>query len=230
MSRLLQYLGTISAFSAPKVVDYPWDEYTYTDYFYHETPEMLDEFGKLTGLGNRALCIAVAEWITFRLKAAQNVRLAQDYLDAAWITMIHRDSCEYAELSQGDWPGPLDGVLRAAMLIVNDSIFDAEQDLLFAERSCWIVNLARFICSDDDQDQFESWLEKSLARLADYHSGPTYSSGSIFDRNFSFGSPVGPGLFILSLTYEPDSATNEIREIVNSQIGQNRYLRIAKPL
>jgi hypothetical protein len=230
MSRLTQYFRTVPEFAVPKIPAYEWDPWIYTDYFYHETPEMLDRFGMLTGLGIRALCIAIGEWIAQRLSEASRIADARDYLDAAWVTMIRRDSCEYAELPHDEWTGPLDGVLRAAILVVNDAVFDAEQDLYFAERACWSVNLARHIVDQRDSDAFEDWLETSVERLLQSHSGPTVTSDSIFDRNFSFGAPVGPSLFVLTEQYDPGRADAEIAGLANSQIGRNRYLRLKAPI
>ena len=230
MSRISAYLRTVPAFAAAKEIGYRWDDWAYTDYFYHDKPELLGVYSQLTGLGNRALCIALGEWIGQRLIAAPKYGVARDFFDAAWATMIRSDSCDYAELPQPDWAGILDGPLRAAMLIVNDAIFDAEEDFAFAERSCWSVNLARHILDESDRAPFEEWLASSTHRLLYAHSGPMFGYRSIFDRRFSFGDPVGPGVFILAETYDPAGAIEDISKLVNQQIGRNQYLRLASPL
>jgi hypothetical protein len=92
MSRLTAYFQGIEAFSTPQTPAYPWDEWAYTDYFYHETPEMLAIFKPLTGLACRATCIAIGEWIAARRDRAANIALARDYFDAAWVTVAgHTD-------------------------------------------------------------------------------------------------------------------------------------------
>lgn len=228
MSRLTDYFRSIPAFAAAKDPAYPWDQWAYTDYFYHETPEMLARYKPLTGLACRGACIAIGEWIAVRLDAASQVTTARAYFDAAWVTMIRHRSCVYAELAHADWAGPLDGVLRAAMLIVNDTVFEAEEDFDFAERLCWSVNLARHIADETDRDPFERWLSAVTDRLLATHSGPVVSAPSIFDRTFSFGPPVGPGIFILGEAYQPAQDLAEIARIANNGMGRNPYLRLTE--
>jgi hypothetical protein len=229
MSRLIRHFVETAAFSRPKVAAYPWDEWAYTDYFYFATPDALELPGRLTGLANRALCIAIAEWIALRLRTAPHAEDAQAYLDAAWVTMIRRDACEYVELDRQVWSGPLDGALRAAMLIVNDTLFEAETDFFFAGRSCWAMNLARHICDQTDGPPFEAWLDLCLQRLLAHHGGPVASARSIFDLHFNFGAPVGPALFILNLPYEPARDRVELESLLAEQAGRNPFLRISGP-
>lgn len=217
-------------FRRAKTITYAWDQWRYTDYFYFTAPEILGRAGKLTGTGCKALCIGLGEWISARLTVSPRIDDARQYFDAAWATMLVPDSCDYAELSHDDWAGPVDGVLRAAMLIVNDTIFEAEEDRQFADRVCWQIHLAQYIADDSDGSGLADWLAFAWTELERRHSGPVISYDSIFDPHFTFGLPVSPFELVPGAASLDRSAERDLVEHVNRQIGRNRYLRIRHPL
>jgi hypothetical protein len=208
-------------------IAYAWDDWLCTDYFYFSTIPEFESVMQVSGLGNRALCIAIGEWICAELRQTPRHRDSLGFFDAAWVTMIQRHTCEYVVLEQEDWMGPLLGPLRAAMLIVNDTVFDAEEDFRFPDRSCWAINLARHIAEPERRGIFESWLQDVLERLASHH-GPdrTMTAGSIFDRHFYFGAPVAPSLFVTDSPYDSSAAVAEITDHAEARRGTNPYLRL----
>ena len=198
MSVVFDFCEERLAPQAMREIAYAWDDWHYTDYFYFSTIPEFEVAFKISGLGNRALCIAIGEWICAELRQTPRHRDSLNLFDAAWATMIRRHSCEYVVLEQEEWMGPLLGPLRAAMLIVNDTIFDAEEDFRFPDRSCWAINLARHISEPERHDVFETWLKEVFDRLLRSHSSDrNLSANSIFDKQFNFGAPVAPSLFVI---------------------------------
>jgi hypothetical protein len=196
---------------ARRVVGYVWEQWAYTDYFYEQQPPELDALSGVSGLANRAVATALGEFIVEQLSQSARHSEAQDYFDAAWITQLRPGSCEYVVLEQSLWSGPWDGALRAAMLIVNDAVFDAEEDLLFAMRSAWALNLARHICPDQERGQLDAWIAAFIGRLQRHHKAVTPAASSIFDTHFSFGRPVDPDLFLIDRPYDEIQAVTRLR-------------------
>jgi len=230
MSALYTYFLSRPEFRAPKAIRYAWDQWAYTDYFYFTTPDIFDRASKLTGTGCRALCIGLGEWIAARLSTARRIDEAREYFDAAWATMLTQNAIEYAELAHDDWAGPDDGVLRAAILVVNDTAFEAEEDRKFADRVCWQMHLARHIADDGDLQDLAEWLDFAWASLERRHSGPVVTFRSVFDPHFIYGSPTSPTELIPGVVVSETSVERDLVDHVNRQIGRNRYLRIRSPL
>ncbi|MBL9051867.1 MAG: hypothetical protein JNK19_17265 [Tabrizicola sp.] len=230
MSALSAYFLSRQDFRQPKAIRYAWDQWAYTDYFYFTSPNLLARAGKLTGTGCRALCIGLGEWIATRLSSASRIDDARDYFDAAWTSMLTPNAVEYAELAHDEWAGPDNGVLRAAMLVVNDTVFEAEEDRRFADRVCWQVHLAQYIADSQDAPGLTEWLDFAWASLEEHHVGPVVSYRSVFDPHFSYGTPVGPTELVPSVSRLLPDALRDLIDHVNRQIGRNRYLRVRTPL
>lgn len=230
MSVLFEHFASQPGLREPRPVTYAWDQWAYTDYFYFTTPDLLARAGQLTGTACRALCIGLGEWMAARLRRAARINDARAYLDAAWATMLVHNACDYAELAHDDWAGPLDGALRAAMLVVNDTLFEAEEDRKFADRVCWQVHLAHYVADDEDRLSLDAWLDRAWSALELRHKGPVASYRSIFDPAFSYGQPVAPDELLPTAKLTDRDAETALVRHVNAQIGRNSYLRLARPL
>lgn len=230
MSVLFDFFASRPGLREPRPVRYAWDQWTYTDYFYFISPDLQTRASQLTGTACRALCIGLGEWIAARLRLAARIDDARSYLDAAWATMLVRNACDYVELAHDDWAGPLDGALRAAMLVVNDTLFEAEEDRKFADRVCWQVHLAQYVADATDRPLLDAWLHRAWAGLERRHKGPVASYRSIFDPAFSFGQPVAPDELLPDAELTERDAEHALVRHVNTQIGRNRYLRVSSPL
>ncbi len=179
----------------PQPLDFRWNDWRYTDYFFYETQESLAVFQPISDLGNRALCIATAEFIVARFAAYPDSREALQFFDCAWSTLLHEGSCDYAVLPRDEWSGPIRGPLRAAMLVVNETMFEANQDGDFPARCVWILQLARHLIPSVQLPLFEDWFGSCLSRLdAGWSNLP--HRGGLFSDHFDRGPMPGPDLFV----------------------------------
>jgi len=205
-------------------VQYDWDDWHYTDYFYFDTADLRLRFESLSDLANRGLVIACAEYIAARFWPYPDPPEAVAFFDAAWVSMIDPEACDYAILTQEDWAGPVRGVLRAAMLVVNDTLFDAREDLDYAARSCWIYNLARYVMPQDHLPRFTEWFDICVARLSPDWNTPL-QTGGMFNPEFDLGPPTAPGNFILeNAPFKPESARSDLSRHVSSLSPENPWL------
>ena len=165
---------------------FEWDDWAYTDYFYVEVTEVDDHFRKLEGLPARAYCLGSLEFVAARMSLLADVSEAISYADAAWTTMEGTDSCDYGVVERNEWSGPVLGAVRGAILIANDTLFEAMGDRQFAERCGWMLRFCRHVLEGDALDIYESWTKASIKRL----------SGLKGAEDAPFGPPVSPGFLL----------------------------------
>ncbi|MGP3698890.1 hypothetical protein [Rhodobacter sp. NSM] len=201
---------------------FPWDQWRYTDYFLFDDDSSVAPFEALSPLACRGLVIASAEAITARFWAHSGTDETEAYLDAAWATMEREGTCDYAMLHPEDWPGPVKGALRAAMLVVNDTLYEARDDGDFAARCVWILQLAHHVMPSALFPDFSTWFHRSVERLARRWPVPSHESG-LFAPAFDRGPLVGPCTFLPEDPGTPESAAACL-SLHLAALGDNSWL------
>jgi len=224
MNRLQQYLRQRHPEIADLEADYPWDDWARTDKFMFATEEIGTATQDLSINAVRGLCISIGHWLTYALSRGSRAAELEQYLDAAWGQMLSETYCEYLIAETPDWCGPYDGVLWAAGLIVNDTLFEMAQDRNCASRACWSVNLARFVFGVTAKAHFDPWLAAVLPRLRAGHAAP---ESPLFAERFSADPPCPPSLFALDGPPSEDGR-REIRDLVRAIPADNTF--VATPL
>lgn len=188
---------------ASQPLDFQWNDWRYTDYFFFESAESVAPFLPISDLGNRALSIATAEFIAARFAGHPDSREALQFFDCAWSTLLREGSCDYAVLPRDEWSGPARGPLRAAMLVVNETMFEAHQDGDFPARSLWLLQLARHVLPSSQVQSFEDWFKACMLRLNSGWSNIPHRGG-LFSDHFDRGPLPGPNVFVpgAATTYE----------------------------
>lgn len=186
-------------------LDFAWDQWRYTDHFLFDTDETAAVFVGLSPLASRGFCLAVADYIAARFWPFPDVAEATTYFDCAWATQITEGTCDYALLHHDDWSGPVRGPLRAAMLVVNETLYEARDDGDLAARCVWIEQLARHLLPAAHLAVFEAWRLRGLERLQAHWPKVAHRSG-IFAEDFDRGPPVSPCTFLPADPGTPDAA------------------------
>jgi hypothetical protein len=209
--------------SEPSRPAYVWNDWSYPDYFYYPNADRLIELEAIGFQGCRALAFGICEWIVFRCQSSARAPDALDFIDAAWVSMIRDRSVEYVVLDRDEWCGPIDRVLRAAMLITNDSVFDATEDLQFAIRACWAANLMNYI-ADELHTDFNAWYSTCLIHLTNVApKAAPWQSKSIFAPRFEIGPPVAPHFLLPGEDFSGYSAEDLLRRHENSIKASNAF-------
>ena len=186
-------------------LDFAWDQWRYTDYFVFDTDESALPFLNLSALACRGFSLAVAEYIAARFWSFGDTAEAESYFDCAWTTQIAEGTCDYALLHHDDWAGPVRGPLRAAMLVVNETLYEAREDGDQVARCVWVEQLARHLLPAAHQAAFEQWRALALDRLQAGWPHVPHRSG-IFAEDFDRGPPVAPCTFLPADPGTPQAA------------------------
>lgn len=224
MSRFFHHYRR-SVFKEDSQFSYAWDDWKSIDYFYFNTPEVSQRFSEISFLGCRGFTIAAAELVAIRVAPGIRVDHAISYLDAAWVSMLEDGICDYAVLTRGDWPGPFLGPLRAAMLIVNDTLFDAVVDGDIRARCSFIHNLLVHILQPDHLPAYRDWLDACLVRLRSDHPEIPISV-DIFADVMPLGAPTSPETFIVDQPYQPGRCEADLIVHRNRLSDGNPWLRV----
>lgn len=193
-------------FSPPAPIDFEWDEQRTLQYFYF-LPAPLH--GRLLGLTHNAcfaLTIGVATWIWHRFEQFGKTDEVRDYVDAAWAEMAEGWYCETVTRSRDDWRGPWRNPLASLMSILNDAIDGRDSNPVQADRTVWMINLARHVIRP--AEPFERWLEAVISRLELLHGWGTEApvQDDIFADSFWQGDVVSPDALDPGSAYSPASA------------------------
>ena len=213
MSVVFAYIKRTLPKLAVAPIDYAWDDWDYTDYLFEVRNDLLSKFSTLDALANRALTIGASEWIAVRLSNYSEHTELLNYLDAAWTTMQRPYHCDPIELDQSDWNGPIRGLMRSSMLIVDESTYAAEQDSGHALRTCWALTLAHHVIPNDFILGFEDWVETCFERLSrtnKWSGDKKYHD--IFDPYFIAGNLVSPTSLVLDVDRKLDAELGELQK------------------
>lgn len=193
-------------FASPAPIDFEWDEQRSLQYFYFLPAQLHDRLLGLTHNACFALTIGVATWICHRFENFGSTGEVRDYADAAWAEMADGWFCETVVRSRDDWRGPWQNPLASLMSILNDAIDGRDSNPVQADRSVWMINLARHVIHP--LAPFESWLQAVMSRLELFHGWEiegrvqTY----IFAETFWQGNIVSPNVLDPDASYSPDMA------------------------
>lgn len=223
MSTVYRHLQSELSAVEQQEARFAWDQWRSTDYFYVPAGREFKRLEEISGNGLRALTIAVGECLCVLCGPYGRGAEALDYFDAAWACQVDPGRCEFTEFDAADWPGPANGALRAAMMIVNDAIFEASHDFGFALRGCWALNLLRHVLGARDFGLLEHWAEPVLRALERHHSDTALNGETIFSHHFTFGRPVGPRLFTLDPAYSVSGVESEMQAHLSSLRTDNPY-------
>ncbi len=221
MSVVFRHALNLLGPSAP--LEFAWNDWRYTDYFFYETAETVAPFQTLSDLGNRALTIATAEFVAARFADWSDSREALQFFDCAWSTLLQEGTCDYAVLPRDEWSGPVRNPLRAAMLVVNETMFEARQDGDFPARTVWMLQLARHVMPKAALQVFEGWFEASKARL-DVGWSNIRHRGGLFSDDFDRGPMPGPVVFASFGSMSVQQAEASLRDHVQALDPQNPWL------
>jgi hypothetical protein len=206
-----------------QAVDFTWQDWRYTDYFFYESDETVAPFQLLSNVANRAFTISVAELIAARFHAFADAREALEFFDCAWASILQEGACDYAVLPRDEWSGPIRGALRAAMLVVNETMFEAKEDGDYPARCVWILQLARHVMPKDKLPAFEVWYSHCKARLnSGWPSIP--HRGGLFDEDFDRGPLPGPCVFVPTMEVTHASSERCLRDHVAALAEDNPWL------
>lgn len=224
MSAVFQYAQGELAAGRVEPPTFAWDQWASTDYYFVPADGELKKLEGISGKGICALATAVGECLCALLYHADRRTEALQYFDAAWVGQIDPRRCEFVELDRVEWAGPANGALRAGIMIVNDAIFEAPNDLEFALRGCWALNLLRHVVGNRETGVWQRWIDAVVANLHLRHSDSSLESDSIFSHRFTFGEPVGPSLFTLDRRYSAATAKGELLSHLAGLREENPYL------
>ena len=195
MSVLFDHLRARFPAEICQTLDFAWDQWRYTDYFVYDTDDSAAPFLVLGPRACRGFCTAVADYIAARFWPFADTQEAVAYLDCAWASQSVEGICDYALLHHDDWSGPVRGPLRAAMLVVNETMYEGREDGDLAARCVWIEQLARHLIPPALGPAFEAWRSEGLGRL--YRNWPRIAHrGGLFADDFDTGPPVAPCTFL----------------------------------
>jgi hypothetical protein len=201
MSIVFDTYRSVFSEESTHTLDYEWDVWRDTEYFYFDDDLYGARFQSMSDYANLGLTIAICEWCCARFPSQPAVRRALEFLEVAWLAMINKDLCASVILDDDELQGPTTGPLHFCMLIVNDAIFDADEDGDYASRAGWARHLAEHIMPPQTRNMFREWLASSVQRMEKDH--PYHRSYSdIFQSEFDRGSAVSPNAFIHNWNYD----------------------------
>lgn len=204
--------------------DYEWDQWEIQSYFFFGNTDELERFSRLTGRANIALALAVCEWIAARLRPLSGDTDLDDYLESGWAALIDVNYSQGVELPFEEWAGPVLAPQLIAIGIINDAFFESDDDPEMEWRSCYAINLARYVLPPDTR--FEDWLERSVQRLEQFHSW--HAEGDIEEDIFApevyQGGPVGRELFDHTKDYNSQDAARQLNSLMYRMNPENEYL------
>jgi hypothetical protein len=203
--------------------EYEWDDWNSTDYFYFSDEEIVRQFELVAGLACRGFTLAVAEMVAVLQSRLANTHPAIEFVDAAWTTMSDPRGCEYLELDDDEWVGPVLDPLHCALLVANDTLFEAVEDGDFATRCCWSVNLIRHLLSGEDRVRYEAWFDGCLRRLQALHRKEP-SSMTLFADQVDLGELTSPETFVLGLPYDPRRNAEALSRHAGALSHENEWL------
>jgi hypothetical protein len=207
-------LGVPSYIRNAKIADdkltYRWDEWDTAGY--RETDEDDDLHSLLEPLTTRAciaFTVAIAEWLHFRFAKVNQDNTPLEFLEAAWAGNIHRAYCEYTEVDDDEWRGPIRGPLSFCITLPNDALFCLDEDPDAMNRVVWTYNLTRHVLPSSVA--FDAWFDAALERLKKHHGKETDSGLTSEDDLFgpaveALGSPPPRELFDPSRRFDPTEA------------------------
>ena len=204
-------------------VEFLWDDWRHTDYFYYNTDGDVSPFQPLTDLACRALTVATAEFIAARFHAFSDTIEALEFFDCAWASIAQEGACDYAVLPRDEWSGPIRGPLRAAMLVVNEAMFEAVEDGDYPARCVWILQLGRHVMPKGQISLLEDWFWGCKDRL-DTHWCNIPHRGDLFSPDFDKGPLLGPCLFLPGADADPRKAETCLREHMLTLVNSNKWL------
>ena len=92
-----------------------------------------------------ALTTAIAEWIVYRFEPVNDDRLPWQFLEASWAAgakWAYLAETWDGETEEEQWRGPVRGVIRAAMMGIDEVIYAARLGERLTYGSCWVNNIA----------------------------------------------------------------------------------------
>ena len=211
-------------FDGDRRYSYSWDEWKYTNYFFYDDEPFRTQFDPVSFLGCRGFVIAGAELVAVWLAPVAEPRKMLDYLDAAWVSMLEDGICDYGVFAHEEWQGPFKGVQRAAMLIVNDALFDAVQDQEIRVRCGYIHQLLLHILPSAQQKYYLGWVSLSLARLRHLHSDLPVTV-DLFAPTLPLGQPCAPETFLLHESYNAADCESFLNHHRSRIMPSNSWLR-----
>lgn len=201
-------------FSPPAPIDFEWDEQRTLQYFYFLPAPLHNRLLGLTHNACFALTIGVATWIWHRFEQFSETEEVREYVDAAWAEMVDGWFCETVTRLRDDWRGPSRNPLATTMSILNDAIDGRASNPVQADRTVWMINLARHVVSP--LSPFETWLEAVISRLEAVHAWDRegHVEEDIFAATFWQGNAVSPQALDPALPYSPELAEDWLASYV----------------
>lgn len=205
------------SFNPPPPLDFRWDDAYCLEYVYFLPEVIHDRLSCLTHNANLALSIGMAKWIFARFKSFDDDPIADAFVDAAWAEMTADWHCSRYYPPDEEWQGPVRRPMVAAMTIIFDCIAGRGDNPFIADRSVWMLNLARHVIKP--ADAFESWFQATLLRLEATHTWEIEGNPEpdLFDDSFPQGNPVSPEVLSASEPYDPNMAPALLERFVQQE-------------
>jgi len=150
-------------------VRYVWDEWASKKSIYRREgdAELRELVRALSQRGRIALAAGIAEWLVCRFRPLLYKMLPFYALEAAWAGVVDRRYVlplpSFADKDKDEWSGPVMGVIRRGLGLVNDTIDLGWANGDTARIPVKITNLTRYVLPDTRD--FTAWVMATIERL-----------------------------------------------------------------
>lgn len=178
-----------------------WDEWQVSAHYTDIDEVLLARVTPLCPRAQRALTIAIAEWIVYRFEGLDPDPDPLLFLEAAWAANLDTRYAHDIEIDDADWGGPVRGPLSMALTFVADALFAEEADDQPAMNPCWAARFARHVLPDTRS--FDPWLDAVVDRLVPLYPALPEAARDWFDPSRNLGPPVPPDVFDTTVPFDP---------------------------